>query len=248
MEISLQGHVVVVTGGARRLGRAIALACAAAGAEVAITYRSSRDEALGTVAALEKTAPGRRFAAYPCEVSSPADVIALAASAVRDFGFVSDLVNCAAIFRRTPFAELTEADFDEHIASNLKGPYLTCKTFGDHFLERGAGSIVNFGDIYGERPLANYVPYCLSKAGVLMLTRSVAKALAPNVRCNCVCPGTILAPSEAQDDSEGPPLQRIPFGRMGTPEEIAETVVFLLGGPAFITGAILPVDGGQILT
>ena len=248
MEISLDGHVVVITGGAKRLGRIIAFACAASGAEVAITYRSSRDEALDCVAALQKSAPGRRFAAYPCEVSSAAQVKALTEDVVRDFGFVSDLVNSAAIFRRTPFAELTESDFDDHIASNLKGPYLTCKAFGDLFLERGAGSIVNFGDIYGERPLANYLPYCLSKAGVIMLTQSIAKALAPKVRCNCVCPGTILPPSEPQDESAGPPLQRIPFGRMGTPEEIAATVVFLLGGPAFITGAILPVDGGQILT
>ena len=248
MEISLQGHVVVVTGGARRLGRAVAFACAAAGAEVAITYRSSRNEATETVAELEKAAPGRRFAAYPCEVSAPAEVHLLASSVIRDFGFVSDLVNSAAIFRRTPFAELTEGDFNDHIASNLKGPYLTCKTFGDLFLARGAGSIVNFGDIYGERPLANYLPYCISKAGVLMLTRSVAKALAPNVRCNCICPGTILAPSETQDGAGEAPVGRIPFGRMGTPEEIAETVVFLLGGPAFITGVILPVDGGQILT
>lgn len=111
------------------------------------------------------------------------------------------------------------------------------------------GSIVNMADIYAIRPLANYVPYCISKAGVVMLTQSLAKALAPNVRVNCLCPGTILLPSETQGeaDEETELLKRIPFGRLGTVEEIAQAAVFLLAGPQFITGAILPVDGAQIL-
>jgi NAD(P)-dependent dehydrogenase (short-subunit alcohol dehydrogenase family) len=158
-------------------------------------------------------------------------------------------VNNAAIFRRTPFEKMTESDFDDHIAANLKGPYLMSKSFGDLFLQQGQGSILNIADIYGLRPLKNYIPYCVSKAGVVMLTEALAKALAPDVRVNCICPGTILLPSEEQGeaDDEESLLKRIPLGRLGTPEEIAETARFLLFGPGFITGAIVPVDGAQRL-
>ncbi|MBW3638151.1 MAG: SDR family oxidoreductase, partial [Armatimonadetes bacterium] len=162
---------------------------------------------------------------------------------------VSGLVNNAAIFRRTPFETLDIGDFDDHIATNLRAPFLLCRAFGTHFLTRNGGAIVNMADIYGVRPLANYVPYCVSKAGVVMLTQGLAKALAPRVRVNCLCPGTILTPSQTQGeaDDEAELLKRIPFGRLGTPEETALAAVFLLGGPAFITGAVLPVDGAQIL-
>jgi NAD(P)-dependent dehydrogenase (short-subunit alcohol dehydrogenase family) len=108
---------------------------------------------------------------------------------------------------------------------------------------------VNIADIYGLRPLKNYIPYCISKAGVVMLTEALAKALAPAVRVNCLCPGTILVPSEpqGQNDDEASLTPKIPLGRLGSPEEVAAAVVFLIGGPQFITGAILPLDGAQRL-
>lgn len=249
MEISLAKHTIVVTGGARRLGKAITEQCAASGANVAFTYHSSKKEALELLGNLRADYPGQQFGAYALRVEDAHAVSALALQLTREFGRVTDLVNCAAIFRRTPFGEMNEADFDAHIAANLKGPYLLCKSFGDLFLQQGEGSIVNFSDIYGTRPLANYIPYCVSKAGVIMLTQSLAKALAPKVRVNCICPGTILPPSEVQGEGDeiADLVGRIPLGRLGTAEEIAQTVVFLLGGPQFITGAILPVDGAQIL-
>lgn len=249
MTIDLSGEVVVVTGGAVRLGRAIALECAWAGASVVITYNRSREAAQSTLDELREVAPQRRFEAYACEVSRAAEVAALAESVARDFGAATALVNNAAIFRRTPFNKMTEADFDDHIAANLKGPYLLCKQFGDEFVRRGRGSIVNLADIHGLRPLKNYVPYCVSKAGLVMLTQALALALAPNVRVNAIAPGTILVPSEKQgeDDSEAELRSKIPLERLGSPEEIARAVVFLLGGPSFISGAILPVDGAQRL-
>lgn len=249
MTISLDRFTVVVTGGAKRLGRAIALQCAQSGADVAITYRSSRDEALATVAELEHLAPRQKFAAYEADLSQSLDVHRLIDTLWHDFGQVTALVNNAAIFRRTPWEELSEADFDAHIESNLKAPFLTSKAFGDRFLAQNEGHIVNFADIYAQRPLANYIPYCLSKSGVVMLTQGMAKALAPKVRVNCICPGTILPPPDTEDvaGAEADLVKRVPFGRLGTPEEIAQTVVFLLGGPAFITGAMITVDGGQSL-
>lgn len=249
MRIDLSGQVVVVTGGAVRLGRAIALECARAGADVAITYHRSQGAAQSTLQEMRAIAPARHFEAYRCEVSRSADVESLAESIERDFGGATALVNNAAIFRRTPFAEMTEADFDDHIAANLKGPYLLCKRFGDQFLQRGGGHIVNLADIHGLRPLKNYVPYCVSKAGVVMLTQALALALAPTVRVNAIAPGTILVPSQTQgaDDVEAELLPKIPLGRLGSAEEIASAVLFLLGGPPFISGAILPVDGAQRL-
>ncbi len=249
MTISLQNQTIVITGGAKRLGRAIALECARAGASVAITYRSSEVEARETVAELQKIAPDARFEAFALEVSDANAVARFSDEVFGRFENVMGLVNNAAIFRRTPFDTLSEADFDIHIAANLKGPYLLCRSFGDEFLAREGGSILNMADIYGIRPLANYIPYCVSKAGLIMLTQSLAKALAPRVRVNCIAPGTILAASEAPEENEDETLaaKRIPFGRLGSEVEIAQAALFLLGGPTFITGVTLPVDGAQIL-
>lgn len=249
MTISLSGQTVVVTGGAKRLGRAIALECARAGASVAITYRSSEIEARETVAELQKIAPDARFEAFALEVSDADAVARFTEQVFARFENVRGLVNNAAIFRRTPFDTLSETDFDAHIAANLKGPFLLCHSFGQEFLAREGGAMLNMADIYGIRPLANYIPYCVSKAGLIMLTQSLAKALAPRVRVNCIAPGTILAPSQAQEESEDEELlvKRIPFGRLGNEKEIAQAALFLLGGPAFITGATLPIDGAQSL-
>lgn len=249
MTISLDGQTVVVTGGAKRLGRAIALECARSGANVAITYRNSQDEALQTVRDLLQIAPRSHFAAYQLNVSDNADVENLIEKVENDFGGATALVNNAAIFERTPFETLSEIHFDVHLDANLKGPFLLSQRFAELFLRAKGGSIVNMSDIHAYRPLANYVPYCVSKAGLTMLTLAMAKALAPRVRVNCICPGTILLPSSAQGEgsSEAALVARIPFGRMGTALEIAQAVVFLLGGPAFITGAILAVDGGESL-
>lgn len=257
MIISLAEEVVVVTGGAIRLGRAIALQCARSGASVAITYNSSKDEAEETLRDLqaESTRSDQKFAALPCDVTQAADVARLSEGVFAAVGKPTALVNNAAIFRRTPFAETAysqwELEFDLHVSANLKGPYLLCKRFGDLFLEQKRGSIINLADIYGKHPLKNYVPYCISKAGVIMMTEALAKALAPHVRVNCICPGTILPPSPVQGtenaDGETMPAGRVPMGRLGTPEEIGAAVAFLIGGPSFITGAILPVDGGERL-
>lgn len=243
-------ETLLISGGAKRIGRAIALNCAQAGANVAITYRTSEAEAYQLLDELSTLAPQQKFAAFRADVSRAADVKRLKGEVLQTFDTVTALVNNAAIFRRTPFDVMTENDFDDHINANLKGPYLMSQVFGEHFLQQKRGSILNFADIYGLRPLKNYIPYCVSKAGVVMLTEALAKALAPCVRVNCICPGTILLPSEEQNgegNDEESLIARIPLQRLGTPEEIAETARFLLFGPGFITGAIVPVDGAERL-
>lgn len=247
MTFSLPNQTVVVTGGARRLGRAIALECARSGASVAISYRESRKEALETVAEMREITPDSQFEAFALEVSDGAAVAEFCAAVFARFENVRGLVNCAAIFRRTPLETLSEDDFDAHIAANLKGPFLLCRAFGREFVAREGGSIVNFSDIYAQKPLANFIPYCASKAGVEMLTKGFAKAFAPKVRVNCIAPGTILLPPETSADEAKVLLQRVPLERFGTEFEIARTALFLLGEPSFITGATIPVDGAQIL-
>jgi NAD(P)-dependent dehydrogenase (short-subunit alcohol dehydrogenase family) len=205
------------------------------------------------VAELQQLNPNGKFVALPLEVSNAESLPTSTSECSKNSGNVTALVNSARFFVAQPFAEMTEADFDDHIAANLKGPYLLCKAFGDHFLQQERGAIVNIADVHGLRPLKNYVPYCISKAGVVMLTQALAKALAPHVRVNCICPGTILLPSETQgeddeySDDETHLRSRVPLGRFGTPEEIAQSVVFLIGGPQFISGAVLPVDGAELL-
>lgn len=254
MTISLANKTVVVTGGAKRVGRSIAIQCARAGANVAVTYNSSRDEALQLVEELSHEYSNAQFAALGAELSRGSEVQRLVSEVMTKFGCVDALVNNAAIFRRTPFETVTENDFDVHINSNLKAPFLCSKYFGDVMLQQGSGAIVNIADIHGLKPLKNYIPYCASKAGVISLTESFAKALAPYVRVNCICPGTILPPSETQgagdeySDDMTFLTSRIPLGRIGSPEDIAQTVVFLIGGPQFISGAVLPVDGGEHLS
>jgi NAD(P)-dependent dehydrogenase (short-subunit alcohol dehydrogenase family) len=253
--ISLEEQTIIVTGGAKRLGRAIAIECAQAGANVIITYHSSQTEAEATIEELQALAPEQEFAAFQLDVSNDEAVKMFITSVFEKFTNVRGLVNCAAIFERTPFESLEEKDFDSHIGANLKGPFLLSTHFAKAFLkiapetDNSNASIVNFADIYASRPLANYIPYCISKAGVLMLTQSMAKALAPRIRVNCIAPGTIYLPNE-DDKSYGNDellLKRIPYNRMGTAAEITQTVLFLLNGPQFIVGAVLPVDGGQML-
>ena len=255
MNITLENETVVITGGARRLGRAIAQECARSGGNVCITYNRSEDDARQTLALLElaRTHERQQFAAIRCDVTGSGEIERLKTEALALFPSITALVNSAAIFRRTPFEETDssqwEQAFDDHIATNLKAPYVLSHSFGKLFIQQKRGSIVNIADIYGTKPLKNYASYCTSKAGVVMLTEVMARALAPHVRVNCICPGTILVPSEAQGEGDDVEelLPKIPAGRLGTPEEIAQSVVFLIGGPQFITGAILHVDGAQRL-
>ncbi len=251
MNLLLRGETVVVTGGAIRLGRAIALECARQGASVAITFHDSHDAArqtLDELRALSDESSQANFQAYRVDVRKTAQIDKLVDDIETDFGGATMLVNNAAIFRRTPLETLCEDDFDDHIATNLKAPFWLSQQFGKIMVERGNGAIVNIADIHAQRPLKNYVPYCVSKAGVVMLTQSMALALAPTVRVNAVCPGTIELPQSPEDEDNIPEmmLPKIPLQRLGNGKDVAMTVLFLLSAP-YISGAIVPVDGAQHL-
>jgi len=249
-DISLQDEVILITGGAVRLGKAIALECARRGAKIAITYNHSEEEAQQTVAELNAIAPDGALA-LQAELTDTKVLLELSAKVLSHFGKVTALVNNAAIFQRTPWEETDidawEKAFDAHIAINAKVPYWLARHFGEIFLQQQHGNIINIADIHAWRPLKNYVPYCLSKAAVVSLTHSLAKALAPQVRVNGIAPGTILLPSQTQGeaDDEATLCARVPLQRLGTPEEIAQSAAFLIGGPQFISGHIISVDGAE---
>lgn len=236
--------VALVTGGAKRVGRAIVLELARAGHDVAIHHRSSPAEA--ETVADEVRALGRRAAVVRADLASSGEVAALFHAVDQAFGRLDVLVNCAAVFRRTPAESLTEADFDFHVGANLKAPYLCCLEAAPRMRAVGGGCIVNITDVAAERPFRSHVPYCVSKAGLAMLTRSLAKALAPAITVNAVAPGTVLFREDESDADRRRVVARIPQGRIGTPEDIARAVRFLVES-RHVTGATLAVDGGRSL-
>ncbi len=242
--MDIEGKVALVTGGAKRVGRSIALALAERGAELVLHYRGSDREAQEVLALLKRA--GGKPVAVQGDVSVAADVDRIAETAMQAFGRIEILVNNAAIFYRTPFEELTEADWDRFLDVNLKGPFLLCRKIGAIMLRQGQGKIVNLTDIAGQKVWAEYLPYSVSKAGVIALTAGLAKALAPHVQVNAIAPGTVLLPDGTSPEERGRAVCRVPLDRLGSPEDIARAVVYLVESD-FITGEVLRIDGGQHL-
>ena len=237
----LTGKTALVTGGAVRVGRAIALALAAAGCDVAIGYRSSATGARATVAELERL--GVRAIALRADLADPAAARHLVATAARRLGRLDVLVNNAALFARTPFATTTPAQFDRLLAVNLRGAFF-CAQAAARAMGRRGGRIVNIADVGAVRAWPGYIPYGISKAGVLMLTRGLAAALAPRIQVNAVGPGVVLL-REGFDETLARKLAaRVPMKRHGRPEDLAAAVRFFATCPDYITGQVLFVDGG----
>lgn len=235
----LDGKVVVVTGAARRIGRSIALALAERGARVAVHFGASADEAEQTAAACG----GRAFQADLTRVD---DIRRLFAEVRAAFGRLDGLVNNAARYREMDVFDITEQDWDDVHAVNLKAVFFCCRQAAAIMLENGGGRIVNISSLGGIRPWSRHVPYGASKAGVIMLTRSLAKALAPKITVNSVAPGVIHFDEEMPQEIARL-AQAAPMRRCGRGDEIAQAVLHFLTGPDFITGQVLAVDGGLSL-
>jgi NAD(P)-dependent dehydrogenase (short-subunit alcohol dehydrogenase family) len=240
---SLSGRSALVTGGARRIGRAIALTLAQAGADVAITYLHSKQEAAQTAG--EIAAMGRRACAIECDVRSENSVREAVGEAIAAFGRLDLLVNNAAVFETVPLETLSLDQWDTVFETNTRGPFLVAREALPH-LRAAQGRIVNMGSLGGEHAWAGHAHYSSSKAALHMLTRTMAKAFAPVVSVNCVAPGWIELDdrTEAEAASAARFAARTPMGRNGTAEDIAQGVLFFATGPRFITGQILTVDGG----
>jgi len=241
--MNLRGRWALVTGAGKRVGRVVAHELAGRGANVVVHYNSSAAEAGATIASLQ--ALGVRAVAVQADLGAPAEVRRLAAEAEERSGGLALLVNSASNYLRTPFDTITEAAWDASLDVNLKAPFLLSWTIGRAMRARGEGAIVNVADWAGERPYRDYLPYCVSKAGIVALTRSLAKELAPAVRVNAVAPGPVLLPEDFGADEVAAVERATPLGRIGTPQDVARAIRFLAEEAGFSTGSILHVDGGR---
>ncbi|GAB4172532.1 MAG: 3-oxoacyl-[acyl-carrier-protein] reductase [Calditrichia bacterium] len=243
--MNLKGKHIVITGSAIRVGKIIALTLAKKGTNIAIHYNTSEVEAKQTREEVE--AFGVETLLLQADLSKTEDLQKMRDLVMSRWKKVDVLINNAAIFYKTPFLESTEEDFDDFMDVNLKAPYLLSKYFGEMMVQQKSGKIINIADVSAFRPWANFVPYCISKAGVVALTKGLAKALAPYVTVNAVAPGTVLLAEDADPGMEKSLLERTPLQRIGSPIDIANTVAFLLEGTNFITGEVIQVDGGRSL-
>ncbi len=240
--MNLSGKTALVTGAAKRVGREIALALARRGANVVVHYNTSAADARRVVAEIE--ALGVKALAVRANQSKAREVREAVRKAAQRFGGIDVLVNCAAVFQRTPFAALTERDWDFHLDANLKGPFLFALE-ASRYMRRG--KIVNFADWVAWRPYRNYLPYVVSKAGVVCLTKALAKELAPNIQVNAVAPGPVLLPSDFTEPQKRAVRNATLLKRLGSPADVVAAVLFLLEGSDFITGHVVVVDGGRLL-
>jgi NAD(P)-dependent dehydrogenase (short-subunit alcohol dehydrogenase family) len=246
----LAGKTALITGAARRLGRASAIALAGAGADVAITFLKSADEARETV--VDLSALGVRAFALRCDVTDEASVKSMMKDAGQELGRIDILVNNAANYETADFERLTVRQWDAMFASNTRGPFLvTREALKWMRRKRGKGKIeakiINMGSLGGVQPWATHAHYCSSKAALHMLTKVMAKALAPEIAVNAVAPGMIDLGEKAAAGFMRRMAKQTPMRRNGRAEEIAGAVLFFATAPQFITGQILVVDGGLSL-
>ncbi len=237
----LAGKTVLITGAARRLGRASAIVLAAAGADVAITFNTSARQAQHTV--IDIASFGVRSVALRCDVTDPKSVRSTVKETVKELGGIDILVNNAANYETVEFEELTLQQWDAIFASNTRGPFLVSQTALKALRSR-QGKIINMGSLGGLRPWASHAHYCSSKAAVHMLTKVMAKALAPEIAVNCVAPGMIDLGEKAAARFMKKMATQTPMERNGTGDEVAQAVLFFATAPHFITGQVLAVDGG----
>ncbi|MBI2313438.1 MAG: pteridine reductase [Betaproteobacteria bacterium] len=249
MDSSLQGKVILITGGAKRVGAAICRRLHRAGADIMIHYRSSRDEALALQAELNEDRSDSTEVAQANLLDIPS-LPRLVAETVGRFGGLDALINNASSFFPTAVGEITEEVWTDLIGTNLKAPLFLCQAAVPELRKR-RGCIVNITDIHAERPMKSYLVYSVGKAGLVGLTKSLARELSPEVRVNAVAPGAIVWPADSQwadEDTRRAIIQRIPLKRTGEPEEIARAVAFLVADAPYVTGQVLAVDGGRSVT
>jgi 3-oxoacyl-[acyl-carrier protein] reductase/pteridine reductase len=236
---SLQGKTALVTGAAKRIGRAIALKLAAAGANVAITYRDSQPDAEETVRMLADF--DVEAFAVRTDLNDPESIRESVAAVVEEFGQLDILVNNAGVFASAALESITVEQWDHMFSTNTRAPFLVAQAACPH-LRAAGGRIINIGSLGGIHPWATHGHYCTSKAALHMLSQTMAKAWAPEISVNCVAPGMIVQGEVGEAYVHF--AERTPMRRNGTAEDVAEAVLFFATGPHFITGQLLTVDGG----
>jgi len=241
-EFPLHEKLILITGASKRIGKAMALACAEAGADVIVHFNTSREPAKTTQREIQ--ALGRRAWILQADLSKPVEVVQLVERA-SSLGSIFGLVNNAAIFSGGPFRETSIPDWEAHLAVNLTAPFLLTQAFARHVVPEAKGRVVNLLDWRALRPEPSHFAYGISKAGLAAMTRSLAQSLAPNIVVNGLALGAFLPPGDGTRDPSI--VERIPAMRWGDLDELTHALLFLLAGPTYITGEIIHVDGGRHL-
>jgi pteridine reductase len=243
-EPALAGKTVLVTGAAKRVGASLARAFHEAGANIVLHYRSSADEAARLAGELEGARPGS-IATVQSDLLDVSRFAPLIEATTHAFGQLDVLVNNASSFYPTPVGEITEAHWDDLVGSNLKAPLFLAQAAASA-LRLSKGLVLNIADIHGMRPLRRYPVYSIAKAGLIMLTKALARELAPHVRVNAIAPGPVMWPEDGADkDLQAKILERTLLRRLGSPDDVARAAMFFAADAPYVTGQIVAVDGGR---
>jgi NAD(P)-dependent dehydrogenase (short-subunit alcohol dehydrogenase family) len=242
--VHLRGATALITGGAHRLGREIALSLADAGADVAITYRSSPAAARETLRALQ--ARGVRALAVRADATDDADMARALAAVNAEFPRLDLWVANAGVFRRTPLARVTERDWDDMWRLNFETFRVPARRIGPRMQQQGSGCIIALADVAAIEPWADYIPYCVAKRAVVALVEDLARRLAPQVRVNAIAPGPVLFPAGFPAAAQAREIARTRLRRAGEPHDVSAAVRYLATAE-YVTGTVLPVDGGRLL-
>jgi pteridine reductase len=240
--MELKNKKSLVTGAAKRVGRQIALDLARKGSNILLHYNTSATEAEKT--AQEVRSLGVSCGLFKADLSKSSEILKMCKEIHEKEGGVDILINSASIFYKTPFKGVTEADFDKFINANLKGPFLLSHEIGLKMFEGSGGKIINIADWSGFRPYRDFSPYCVSKGGLLTLTKTLARDLAPKVLSNAIAPGPVMSPPDLSEEEKATVVKKTLLGRWGSPADVSQAVIFLLEND-FINGAVLVVDGGR---
>jgi len=241
--MSLKNQTVIVTGGAVRVGRAVCLELARAGADIFCHYNSSQKEAEELAAVIKKN--GGTIHLYQGDLSQQKIIKELTQTALNIYGKIDALVNNSGVFYKTPLGTVTEKNWHDFFDLNLKAAFFLSQEVSRHMLERKQGKIINIGDAGALKPFPAYLPYSISKAGIVNMTHGFAKALAPYIQVNCINPGPVMMPGNMPQEEKEYAVEQTLLKREGSAEDIARTVRFLLEEGHYITGAVIPVDGGR---
>ena len=239
--MDLAGRTALVTGAGHRVGRAIAVALGAQKMRVAVHYNATGSGATESLAEIEKR--GGSGATFGADLTKPEQIGKLVNDVIARFGTLDVLVNSAAIMERTPLGDVDALEWDKIMALNLRAPFLLSQAAAPH-LRRAHGAIVNIADLAAFETWPAYVPHSITKAGVVQMTRALAHALAPDVRVNAIAPGAVLLPAGWDERAAQHLVETTPLKRLGTPEDVAQAVVYLIEAD-YVTGETLIVDGGR---
>jgi NAD(P)-dependent dehydrogenase (short-subunit alcohol dehydrogenase family) len=242
--VRLEGAAALVTGAGTRIGQAIAIGLAQSGCDIAIHYHGSATGAEETARAVR--AAGRRAELVRADLTDAAAARGLADQAARALKRLDVVINSAAIMVREPVETVTPESWDTTLDLNLRAAFFVSQGAIPH-LRRAKGKIVNMADIAGMEPWPAYVPHCISKAGIIMLTKALARALAPDIAVNAIAPGAVLLPEDWDEKARAHIRETTPLQRLGSPDDVVAAVRFLLAGTDYVTGTILVIDGGRLI-